>query len=177
MPTNFTGTPQWRETITGPANVDDVTGPSVSDMGVLVADRGQWQKQGTIGYYDERTTSINVSGATQDFALYTNQIVLTVDSSRVLVTLTLPLCTVVDGNVDVELCLFDAADVFVEAVSSLLLVADVTAPQLVLVGGFEAVEAGSYSFGIRVAAPGASKFNMPSGNVRTVAQAYPLEGT
>lgn len=176
MPTNFTGSPEWRETIAGPANSDEITGPSVSDMGVLLADRGQWQKQGTIGYYDEKTATVNVSGGTGEHPLYTAQMALDVATSRVLVTQSLPACFVTDGDVTVELCLFDESDVLVDQVSTLLLVEDTSTAQLILVGGFENVAAGTYSFGIRVVAAGAAKFDF-TGNIRTIAQAYPLEGT
>jgi hypothetical protein len=45
MPTDFSGDPVWHDMITGPANTDEVTGPSVTDMGVLAADRTQFLRE------------------------------------------------------------------------------------------------------------------------------------
>ncbi|KKK88823.1 hypothetical protein LCGC14_2739280 [marine sediment metagenome] len=39
MPFDFTGTATWRALISGPADTEAVTGISVTDMGVLLADR------------------------------------------------------------------------------------------------------------------------------------------
>jgi hypothetical protein len=176
MPTNFTGTPTWRETIAGPANADEVTGPSVSDMGVLLSDRGQWQKQGTIGYADERTNGFSVSATTDDTPIYTSRFELEVALSRVLVTQSLPRVLVEDGDCTVEPVLYDDTDTIVEVASSIALLQDDALPQLVLVAGYDEVPAGSYSFGLRVTCAGAAKFLMGNGNVRTIAQAYPLVG-
>lgn len=45
MPTDFSGDPVWHGMVTGPANTDDATGGTVSDMGVLLADRTQWLRE------------------------------------------------------------------------------------------------------------------------------------
>lgn len=42
MPQNFTGSDSWVVTCNGPANDDDATGDSVSDMGVQLANRTTW---------------------------------------------------------------------------------------------------------------------------------------
>lgn len=179
MPLPFTGTPEWRETIAGPANTDDVTGPSVSDMGVLLADRGQWQKQGTIGHKDTKQQSYDVSGGTGFQAFYTDRIALDVAQSRVLVTQVLPRVEITDGDVTVEPVLFDESGDVVEVASTyaIELLQDDVCPQLVIVAGYESVAAGIYSFGIKVTCSGAAKFEMTFGYVKTIVQAYPLEGT
>jgi hypothetical protein len=49
MTTDFTGTATWRATISGPADGEPRTGDSVSDMGVLLADRTMWLKDALVG--------------------------------------------------------------------------------------------------------------------------------
>jgi hypothetical protein len=54
MPVNFTGVDTWRATITAPANGDTVTGPSVADMGELLADRTLYLYNRLISGYEVR---------------------------------------------------------------------------------------------------------------------------
>ena len=42
MGTDFTGTDAWVATLTGPANADDLTAESCTDMGVQLANRTTW---------------------------------------------------------------------------------------------------------------------------------------
>lgn len=51
MPFTFSGTPVWHDMIDGPANTEDVTGPSVTDMGVLLADRTLYMAQEQISLF------------------------------------------------------------------------------------------------------------------------------
>lgn len=67
MTTDFTGDDTWHETITGPADLEAMTGDSVSDMGVLLADRTIWLKNRVAGRYivmAESQVTADVPGTT-----------------------------------------------------------------------------------------------------------------
>src|SRR5687767_9410996 len=115
MPTDFTGTATWRDTITGPANGDKVTGPSVTDMGVLLADRTMWLFGHVVPFYS--SVNLAIAATTElitlvEFPAFVPDAIVLDRDSTLTATMTLP-AMVVDVDTTITLCVFDETDTLV----------------------------------------------------------------
>lgn len=158
MPVDFTGSPVWHDTIVGPANGDKVTGPSVSDMGVLLADRTMWLFGHVVPFYSSADLAVPLTTeliTAVDFAtIFSDSLVLERDST-VIATMVMP-AMIVDVDTTLSLCVYDEANVFVaEGVPTYVPGAgDTDYQSRALQAGFD-LPPGEYKFGLRVLQSGA----------------------
>lgn len=89
MPVSFTGSDNWETDITGPANGDDDDGPSVADMGVLLANRTMYLFNRRMGEAHIATdTSLSVDSVTAVYAVVAGlSIAFTIDVDSTVVVL------------------------------------------------------------------------------------------
>lgn len=148
MPLDFTGSPVWEDTITGPANGETVTGESVTDMGLLLANRTKWLASGHISMFSDSNdgglTNYN-GGDTLDLSAAGVELILA-SNSIVHATMLLPFMTC-DPTYALDVTLVaDNGSVALGNTTKLF-----NCASLVVVTGVFSLAAGTYNFYPRLA--------------------------
>lgn len=152
MPVDFTGDDVWEDTITGPSNADPATGLSVSDMGVLLANRTRYLYNRLLSnIFGETDTDLSEDTATsvyQQSALETIDITIAVEAT--IVAMLTARVTADSNGAKIRLTLWDDGPTLI-ATGEEVFFLEVDQLNFTALGLFPAVPAGTYKVRIEYA--------------------------